>query len=551
MADRSKPAILCVDDDAGVLRAIGRDLRRRYGERFRVVAVASGQEGLEALAELALRGDQVALLVADQRMPQMDGITFLGRAVADWPDVKRVLVTAYSDSEAAIRAINDVGLDQYITKPWDPAEDLYPVVDDLLRDWEAAEAAGVGGLRVVGHRWSRGSHELKDFLARNLVPYRWLDVERSVEAARLLGATGADPDRLPVVVFEDGEALVAPELVQVADRIGMPTTAGDDFYDLVIVGAGPAGLAAAVYGASEGLRTILVEREAPGGQAGTSSRIENYLGFPQGLSGRELTQRATSQARRFGAEVVAVREAASIEPRGPARVVRLDGGGELAAHAVLVATGVSYRRLDVPGADELAGRGLYYGAARTEALACEGERVFVVGAGNSAGQAALFLARVAMQVTVLVRGASLATSMSRYLVDRIEEAPNVDVRTTTQIAALHGDRHLDAVTIRGAEGEERMPAASVFVFIGASPHTDWLGEHVARDERGFVLSGPDVAALDGRWKGDRDPYLLETSVPGVFVAGDVRHQSIKRVASAVGEGSMAVQFVHQYVGALE
>ncbi len=551
MAERSKAVILCVDDDAGVLRAVQRDLRGRYGERFRIVAVGSGQEALDALAELALRGDRVALLVADQRMPRIDGITFLGRAVADWPDVKRVLLTAYSDSEAAIRAINDVGLDQYITKPWDPGDDLFPVVDDLLRDWEAAEAAGRGGLRVIGHRWSRESHELKDFLARNLIPYRWLDGERSVEAARLLNAAGADPERLPVVVFEDGEALVAPELVRVADRVGLPTTAGEDFYDLVIVGAGPAGLAAAVYGASEGLRTVLVEREAPGGQAGTSSRIENYLGFPQGLSGRELTERATSQARRFGAEVVAVREAAAIESRGPARVISLDDGGELAAHAVLVATGVSYRRLDVPGADELAGRGLYYGAARTEALACEGERVFIVGAGNSAGQAALFLARVAMQVSIVVRGGGLEASMSRYLIDRIAQAPNIDILAATQITALHGGERLEAITLRGPRGEERVRGSSVFVFIGASPHTDWLGDLIARDERGFVLSGPDVAALDGRWKAERDPYLLETSVPGVFVAGDVRHQSIKRVASAVGEGSMAVQFVHQYVGALE
>ena len=556
-----RPVLLAVDDDPGVGRAVQRDLRRRYGEKFQVVGADSGSAALDVLDQLALRGQGVALLLADQRMPGMEGVDFLERAMDKAPAAKRVLLTAYADTTAAIKAINDVKLDHYLTKPWDPPEEnLYPVVDDLLTDWEAdrRQRESEGGVRVVGHRFSQESHAIRDFLARNLVPYRWLDVERDTEAQRLLEASGAEGDRLPVVVFEDGSHLQVPDTLAVAERVGITTSAREDFYDLVIVGGGPAGLAAAVYGASEGLETVLIEREAPGGQAGTSSRIENYLGFPAGLSGADLARRATTQAARFGAEVLTVREVASLEARGPARVVRLSDGTELAAHAIVVATGVAYRKLDVPGADRLSGRGIYYGAARSEAVTCTDEEVVIVGGANSAGQAAVFLSRFAARVTVLYRGPSLEASMSSYLIRQIEDIPAIEVRTNAQVTEAHGEDHLEAITISTPEGTERRDASSLFIFIGAQPRTDWLQGAVARDGRGFVLSGPDVTgamAVDGgggapRWSQRRDPYLLETSLPGVFVAGDVRHQSVKRVASAVGEGSMAVQFVHQYLGEL-
>ena len=555
-----RPVLLAVDDDPGVGRAVQRDLRRRYGEKFQVVGADSGPAALDVLDQLALRGQGVALLLADQRMPGMEGVDFLELAMDKAPAAKRVLLTAYADTNAAIKAINDVKLDHYLTKPWDPPEEnLYPVVDDLLTDWEAdmRQRESEGGVRVVGHRFSQESHAIRDFLARNLVPYRWLDVERDQEAQRLLDASGAAGDRLPVVVFEDGSHLEVPDTLAVAERVGITTSAREDFYDLVIVGGGPAGLAAAVYGASEGLETVLIEREAPGGQAGTSSRIENYLGFPSGLSGADLTRRATTQATHFGAEVLTVREVAGLEARGPARVVRLADGTELASHAIVVATGVAYRKLDVPGADRLAGRGIYYGAARSEALTCTNEEVVIVGGANSAGQAAVFLSKFAARVTVLYRGPSLEASMSSYLIRQIEDIPTIEVHTQAQVTEAHGDDHLEAITITTPDGAERREASSLFIFIGAQPRTDWLDGSVARDSRGFVLSGPDVtgAMANGgggapRWSQRRDPYLLETSLPGVFVAGDVRHQSIKRVASAVGEGSMAVQFVHQYLGEL-
>jgi thioredoxin reductase (NADPH) len=542
-----------VDDDGAVARAVARDLRRHLGERYRIVSAESGQAALEVLDELVLRGEPLAMVLADQRMPGMTGVELLERTRRRAPSAKRVLLTAYADTDAAIRAINEVRLDHYLLKPWDPPEEnLYPVVDDLLGDWAASEPAAEEVVRVVGHRWSAASHRMRDFLTRNGLPYRWLDVERHAEARQIVDAAGLDPSSLPVVVFPDGTALGAPEHREVAERAGLSTRAGGRFYDLVIVGGGPSGLAAAVYGASEGLSTVLVEREAPGGQAGQSSRIENYLGFPVGLSGADLTRRATAQAQRFGAELLTAQEVTSIEADGPARAVVLADGSELRAHALLIATGVAYRRLGVPGADRLTGRGLYYGAARTEALACEGEHVFVVGAANSAGQAAMYFSTFAGRVSILCRGEGLHLSMSRYLIDQIEATPNIEVRAHTHIAEVHGDDHVDALTLRGPGGDDRVDAGSVFVFIGASPRTDWLADAVARDDRGFVLAGPDVAGLDGRlrWPLERDPLLLETSMPGVFVAGDVRHQSVKRVASAVGEGSMAVQFVHQYLGEL-
>ncbi len=550
----AKPVMISVDDDPGVSRAVQRDLRRRYGERFRVLRAESGAEGLELLAQVKLRGESVALVVADQRMPRMNGVEFLEKAREMVPDAKRVLLTAYADTQAAIDAINRVALDHYLMKPWDPPEEqLYPVLDDLLSDWQAG-VVGDDGIRVVGHRYSRESHELKDFLARNNVPYRWFDAETSPEARPLMEAASADPENLPLLVFPDGEVLVAPSNLEVAEQVGLTTRADQPFYDLIVVGGGPAGLAAAVYGASEGLRTVLVERDAPGGQAGQSSRIENYLGFPVGLSGSDLTRRATAQAQRFGAQLLSVQDAIRLEARGPARVVHLDSGEEIAAHAVVIATGVQYRTLETPGVAELIGRGVYYGGSRAEALSCKGERVFVVGGANSAGQAALHFSGFAEQVTILHRGPDLTLSMSRYLTDRIEEAANVDVRLNAELAEAHGDGSLREITIadRVSGVRETVPAGSVFIFIGALPNTDWLAADLARDEHGFIVAGPDLRAAGVRppWPLERAPLLLETSLPGVFVAGDVRHQSIKRVAGAVGDGSMSVQFVHQYLGTL-
>jgi thioredoxin reductase (NADPH) len=545
--------MISIDDDPGVSRAVQRDLRRRYGEDYRVLRAESGAEALDLLGRVTLREEPVALLVADQRMPQMTGVEFLERSLELAPAAKRVLLTAYADTQAAIDAINRAALDHYLLKPWDPPEDqLYPVIDELLFDW-SADGPPEEGLRVVGHRWSRASHELKDFLARSNVPYRWLDAEVDPEAHRLLEAAAADPERLPLLVFPDGEAMVAPSNRDVAERVGIHTRADAPFYDLVIVGGGPAGLAAAVYGASEGLSTVLVEREATGGQAGQSSLIENYLGFHAGVSGTELTRRARFQAERFGAHMVLVQDAVSLEARGPARAIRLGAGDEIAAHAVVVATGVQYRRLDVPGAEELTGRGCYYGGSRAEAMSCSGEEVVVVGGANSAGQAALYFAGFAARVTLLHRGSSLAQSMSRYLVERIEAADNIEVRLNANVAAAEGSASLEGVRVRdGGGGEELLPASSMFIFIGASPNTDWLDGVVARDERGFIMAGPDLRAegLRPPWPLQRDPLPLESSLPGVFVAGDVRHLSVKRVAAAVGDGSMAVQLVHQYLGTL-
>lgn len=546
--------MLTVDDDAGVSRAVQRDLRRRYGEDFRVLRADSGARGLEILSELALRAEPVALLLADQRMPGMTGVEMLARAREIVPEAKRVLLTAYADTQAAIDAINRVRLDHYLMKPWDPPEEqLYPLIDDLLDDWSVA-SVGLSGVRVVGHRFSRASHEMRDFLASNHVPYRWIDSEaEAAEAGRLYAAAGvADPD-LPVVVLPDGRLLEAPATVEVAEAVGIATTPAGPFYDVVVIGGGPAGLAASVYGASEGLRTALLERRAPGGQAGQSSRIENYLGFPVGLSGADLTRRAAAQARRFGAEMVTVKEVVGIAERGPARAVILADGSEIEAHAVVIATGVEYRRLEAPGVEALTGSGVYYGGSRSEAATLVGERVVVVGGANSAGQAAVYFSGVAEAVTILCRGRDLADSMSAYLIDQIAEIPNIDVRLRTEVAAAHGDGRLEGVTVRdGAGGEERLPARAMFVFIGASPNTGWLDGTLARDEHGFLLTGPDLGSAAGgpRWPLARPPFLLETSMPGVLAAGDVRHESVKRVAAAVGEGSMSIQFVHQYLRTL-
>ncbi len=547
-ARRRRPAIVAVDDEPAVLAAVARDLRRGFGERFRIVRASSGDEALGVLRELVARGDQVALLVADQRMPGMSGTEYLVEARKLVPGAKRVLLTAYADTEAAIQAINEVALDYYLLKPWDPPEEqLFPVVEDLLTTWEAGAAVESGGVRLVGHRFSRDSHELRDFLARNRVPARWLDVERDGEARELLAVAGVDDGGLPVALLEDGSVLERPTVLELAERLGVAAQPSAEHYDLVIVGGGPAGLAAAVYGASEGLRTVMVEREAPGGQAGMSSRIENYLGFPTGLSGSDLARRATDQARRLGAELLTVQDARALRAEGAGRFVELTGGGTLSANTVLIASGVAYRKLEAPGFAELTGAGIYYGAALTEARACKDQHVVVIGGANSAGQAAVYFSGWAGKVTMLVRGAGLESSMSQYLIEQIAKLENVEVRTRSQAVAAQGDDgRLRTLTIRDGDGEERDEQVDAcFVFIGAAPRTDWLADVVARDERGFILAGADAQAAG--WPLRRDPYLLESSVPGVFVAGDVRARSIKRVASAVGEGSMAVSLIHEYL----
>jgi len=538
---------VAVDDEPAVLAAVARDLRRGFGESYRILRADSGAKALELLTELRTRGDQVAMLIADQRMPGMPGTEYLVQARTIVPDAKRVLLTAYADTEAAIAAINEVALDYYLLKPWDPPEEqLFPVVEDLLTTWEAGAALEAGGLRIIGHRFSKDSHDLRDFLARNRVPVRWLDVERDGEARELLRVAGVEADRLPVALLEDGSVLERPTILELAERLGVAGQPAQDHYDLVIVGGGPAGLAAAVYGASEGLRTVMVEREAPGGQAGQSSMIENYLGFPAGLTGSDLARRATDQARRLGAELLTVKDVVGLRAEGAGRFVELGDGGTLSANCVLVASGVSYRQLDAPGFAELTGAGIYYGAALTEARSCAEQHVVVIGGANSAGQAAVHFAGYATRVTMLVRGTSLERSMSHYLIEQLSALANVTVRTESSAVAAEGeDGHLRRLHVRGPDGEEVVDADACFVFIGASPRTDWLEGVVARDERGFILAGPDVR--DDGWPLKRDPFLLETNVPGVFVAGDVRARSIKRVASAVGEGSMAVSLVHQYL----
>ena len=545
---QTRPAIVAVDDEPDVLAAVARDLRRGFGERYRILRAASGPEALELVSRARARGDQVAMLIADQRMPGMSGTDYLVEARKLVPDAKRLLLTAYADTEAAIAAINEVALDYYLLKPWDPPEEqLFPVLEDLLVTWEAGAALDSGGVRVIGHRFSKETHELRDFLARNRVPARWLDVERDGEARELLRVAAVEDDRLPVVLLVDGSVLERPTVLELAERLGVAGRPAGDHYDLVVVGGGPAGLGAAVYGASEGLRTVMVERDAPGGQAGQSSRIENYLGFPAGLSGSDLARRATDQARRLGAELLTVQDAVGLRVEGAGRLVELSGGGLLSASCVLIASGVSYRQLDTPGFEELTGAGIYYGAAMTEARSCSEQEVVVIGGANSAGQAAVHFSGYARKVTMLVRGETLAKSMSHYLIEQLAALPNVEVRLRTSAVAAHGEGgRLRSLRVRDRDGgEEDLQADACFVFIGALPHTDWLEGVVARDPRGFILAGP-AARSDG-WPLRRDPFLLETSVPGVFVAGDVRARSIKRVASAVGEGAMAVSLIHQYL----
>ncbi len=551
----SKPTILAVDDDAQVLAAITRDLTSRYGGEYRVVSAGSGAQALSVLSRIALRNEPVALILADQRMPQMTGIELLDQARLPAPTAKLLLLTAYADTDVAIRSINEIGLDYYLMKPWDPpTERLFPVLDDLLDDWQQAHPDHTSEVRVVGHRWSERSHELKMFLARNHVAYRWYDVERDPEGQRLVDlAQAATPD-LPLVLVPGGSTLRAPRTLDVASALGLRTTAQQKVYDVCIVGGGPAGLAAAVYAASEGLSTVIIERQAPGGQAGQSAAIENYLGFPKGLSGSDLAHRAIAQVYRFGAEMVLAQDVVGLERRGPVRAALFDGGGEVEARSLIAATGVSYRKLAAVGLDDLTGRGVYYGVDASEATQCEGDDVYIVGAANSAGQAALNLARYARRVVLVVRGESLLISMSEYLVNRITAVPNIEIRCRTEVAAASGADHLEQLTlldrISGATAE--VSASWLFIFIGASPRTEWLGPEVLRDRVGFVLTGHDLLTTPNErpWSLERPPYALETSVPGVFAAGDVRLESMKRVASAVGEGAMSIYLVHRYLATI-
>src|SRR6202140_3042223 len=550
-----KPILLSVDDDSDVLRAIERDLRSQYGAEYRVIGSDSAEGALALLQQLKVRNDSVALLVAAKRMTRMDGVEFLREAMGIFPGAKRALLTAYADTNAAISAINQASINYFFLKPWDPpAEHLYPQLDDLLADWQGSFRPTFEGIRVLGTRWSPRSYELRDFLARNRVPYQWIDVELSAndpETKRLLEALGPEATSLPIVLFPDGTKLLESIPAQVAQKVGLRTRAQTDFYDLAIVGGGPAGLAAAVYGASEGLHTVMVEREAPGGQAGMSSRIENYLGFPEGLSGGDLARRAVVQAQRFVVEILAA-EAAEVRTEGPYRIIKLADGSEFSCHALMIATGVQWRRLDAPGIDRLQGAGVYYGGGATEAISCAGETIYVVGGANSAGQAAMNFAKHAEKVFILVRGSSLSSTMSQYLIDQIKETPKIQVWAHASVSEVHGETHLEGISVLCSDtGKiERVPGSSVFIFIGALPQTDWLAGIVERDDRGFLLTGPDLI-LDGQrpkgWALERDPFLLETNVPGIFAVGDVRHGSIKRVASGVGEGSVAVQFIHQYL----
>jgi thioredoxin reductase (NADPH) len=548
VAQPRKPVMLTVDDDPAVSRAVARDLRRHYGEDHRIVRAESGADALDTLNQLKLRGETVATLIADYRMPHMTGIEFLEQAMDLYPAARRVLLTAYADSHAAIDAINVVDLDHYLLKPWDPPEEkLYPVIDALLDAWRRAPEHSIPHTKVIGHRWSAPSWRVRDFLARNGLHYTWFMADEP-EGERLLQAAGEDGMRLPVVITEGGETLVEPSDAQLADTLGLTTTPSQEFYDLIVVGGGPAGLAAAVYGASEGLRTVLIERTATGGQAGQSSKIENYLGFPDGVAGGQLAQRARKQAEKFGAELITAREATALEVNGSKRTVRLDDGSSIDAHAVIVATGVSYRQLSADGCTELTGKGVHYGAAVSIATECAGEEVYVIGGANSAGQAAMYLSREAKSVNIVVRAPKLEASCSHYLVEQIKQRPNINVRTCTEVVCATGDDHLEKLTlVNNRTGEKQdVTCARMFIFIGAVPRTDWLDGVVARDDHGFILTGPDLRNVCG-WTLDRPPHHLETSVPGVFVAGDVRSESAKRVAAAVGEGSMAVMLVHRYL----
>jgi thioredoxin reductase (NADPH) len=551
-----KPVIWTVDDDPDVLRAVERDLRRHYGDRYRVISADSGASALESTKQLKLRNEPVALFLVDQRMPRMSGVEFLEKAVELYPDAKKALLTAYADTDAAIRAINNVHIDHYLMKPWDPPEErLYGVVDDMLDDWQASYHPDFQGVRVIGNQWSPHSSEVRDFLGRNFLPHQWLNIEKDEAAQQLLKTTGADVSSLPIVVFPDGSFLGNPPVTELARKLGLKTKAEFPFYDLVVVGAGPAGLAAAVYGSADGLHTLLIEREAPGGQAGRSSRIENYLGFPTGLSGNDLARRAVAQARRFGAEILAPQEVVGVRIEGPSRVLKLADGSAVGCRALLIATGIAFRKLDVPGLDRLSGAGVFYYAPMSDAFSYRDGDVYIVGGANSAGQAAMYFSKFARKVTMLVRGSAISDSMSQYLENQLAATKNIEVKLNSSVTEVEGGAHCENITIKNNKtGEtEKVSASALLIYAGAVPRTDWLEGIVQRDSQGYLISGQHLM-LEGKrptgWTVNRDPFYLETSVPGIFVAGDVRHRSAKGVTSGVGEGAMAVKLVHQYLGLL-
>lgn len=544
---------MTVDDEPLVLNSIERDLRERYSDDYRILKASSGTDALESIHQLKRRNEPVALFLVDQRMPGLSGVEFLEKAIPHYPEARKVLLTAYADTDAAIKSINTINLDHYLLKPWDPPEiHLYPVLDDLLSDWIATASLPYEGIRVAGTQWSATSHSVKHFLTLNQIPYKWMDIEKDAQAKALVDTVSEAGTRLPVVFFPDGSLLTNPDTQALAEKIGLQTKAQRPFYDLIIVGGGPAGLAGAVYGASEGLRTVLLEREAPGGQAGNSARIENYLGFPQGISGMDLARRATVQAKRLGAEFLTAQEAVNVRVEDPYRIVTMRDGTELSCHALLITTGMTVRRLDVEGIESYIGASVYYGAAVTEAESCRGKQAIVVGGANSAGQGAVFLSRYASQVTMLIRGKTMEQSMSQYLVDQVRGIENIKVILNTELANVHGSGRLEAITIRNSETEEieKIAADAVFLYVGAVPHSEFVAGVVERSEEGFIVTGPDLIR-DGRrpknWKLQRDPYLMETSVPGVFAAGDVRYNAVRRVASSVGQGSVVIFFVKKYL----
>jgi thioredoxin reductase (NADPH) len=548
------PIIFSIDDDLQVLRAISRDLKTHYRDKYRVLSTASVKEALETLLDLQNKGEEIAIFISDQRMPEMQGVDFLEKAMELFPYAKRVLLTAYSDTDAAIKAINDVQLDYYLMKPWDPPEEkLYPALDELLHDWQGNYRPVFKGIKVIGYQFSPKSHEIKDFLASNLVPFLWLDAGSSEQGKQIIATNGLEPVDFPAVIFEDGSLLKRPDLTEIASRIGLNATVKLQIYDVVIIGAGPAGLAASVYGASEGLSTLLIERKAPGGQAGTSSRIENYLGFPSGLSGADLTRRAITQATRFGTEFISPQYVKEIKLKDQYKTIVLGDDTEINCKAVVITTGVDYRKLPTKGIEEFTGKGIYYGAASTEAPTCGQKEVYVLGGGNSAGQAAMYLSKFAKTVYIIVRKTDLSSSMSSYLIDQLSSTSNVQILGCTEIVEAGGGEHLESLRLvdLNTSEERTVSADALFIFIGAKPYTDWIGLEIIKNEKGFIETGREMMhsyeEFKQLWKKDRDPYLLETSSPGIFAAGDVRAGAMNRVTSAVGEGSMSISFVHQYL----
>ena len=548
-----QPIIFAIDDDPQVLRAIARDLRNRYKNTYRVISTSSATEALASLEELKKKAESIAMFVSDQRMPEMLGVDFLEKSKQLFPGTKRVLLTAYSDTDAAIKAINDVQLDYYLTKPWDPPEEkLYPIIDDLLEEWQSVFIPDYEGIRIIGYQYSPKSHEIKDFLAGNLIPYQWLDVETKEKGQALIELHHIAPKDLPVIFFEDGSFLMSPDINEIAAKLGMNAHATETLYDVVIIGAGPAGLAAAVYGASEGLKTLMVEKRAPGGQAGTSSRIENYLGFPNGLSGADLSRRAIAQAKRLGAEFLSPLEVTELKLQDNYKILTLSDGGEVKTQSLIIATGVNYRKLEGEGIHDFTGAGVYYGAATTEANACTDKEVYIVGGGNSAGQGAMYLSNFARCVHILIRKDDLSSSMSQYLIDQIDKTKNIEVMGCTQVVGAQGDHYLEQLTLEnvGTGEEKTVEAAALFIFIGNKPFTDWISLNMIKNEKGFIETGSDLYRyknFKSAWKLDREPFLLETCIPGIFAAGDVRAGAMNRVASAVGEGAMAIKFVHEYL----